>query len=206
MNLRFEEETKKEKHVQFLKETIWFLAAVILVIFLAWLIVRFGIRKVSVIGSAMETTLYNGEDIIVNKTSYLILSPGRGDVIAFYPELDEDEIMEQNDSSVIVRRIVGLPGETVRIHDGNVYADGTAIEEEYAFEKMVSAGRAYEDIHLEEDEYFVLSDKRSDLDDSRNLSFTKVRKKNIIGKVILKLNPLVMVGGPTATGSAVASS
>ena len=205
MNLRFEEETRKEKRIQFLKEMIWFLAAVVFVIFLAWLIVRFAIRKVSVIGSAMETTLYNGEDVIVNKTSYLILSPKRGDVIAFYPEIDEDEMTEQNYSSIIIRRIAGLPGETILIRDGKVYADGTVIEEDYTFDEIVSAGRAYEEIHLEEDEYFVLSDKRSDLDDSRNLSFTGVRKKNVIGKVILKLNPLLMVDGPTATGSAVTS-
>ncbi len=61
---------------------------------------------------------------------------------------------------------------------------------------MHSAGRAVNEIQLAEDEYFVLSDNRNDMDDSRNTSFTKVRKKNIIGRVILRLNPFSLLGGP----------
>lgn len=205
MNLRFEEETRKERRFQILKEILWFLAAAVIVIFLAWLIVRFGMKKASVIGSAMEPTLYNGEDVIVNRTSYWILSPRRGAVIAFYPEQDEDEIVEQNDSSILIRRIVGLPGETIQIREGKIYADGAEVTEEYVFGDMISAGRANDEIKLDEDEYFVLSDKRSDLDDSRNTSFTKVKKGNIIGRVILRLNPFLMVGGPTATGSGISA-
>lgn len=202
MNLRFEEESKKERRIQILKEIIWFLIAAVIVIIAAWLIVRFAMKKASMIGSSMEPTLYNGEDVIVNKTSYIFLSPRRGTVIAFYPEQDEDETEVINDSSILIRRIVGLPGETIQIRDGKVYVDGTKLEEEYHFEDIIAAGRANDVIKLEKDEYFVLSDKRMDQDDSRNTTFTKVRKKNIIGKVILTLNPFSMVGGPSATGAA----
>ncbi len=202
MNLRFEEETKREKRIQILKEIVWFLIAAVLVIFAAWLIVQFAMKKASMIGSAMEPTLYNGEDVIVNKTSFLILSPRRGAVIAFYPEQDENEMEMANDSSILIRRVVGLPGETIQIRDGRIYVDGTVLEEEYLFEPIISAGRANDEIKLDPDEYFVLSDKRADQDDSRNTTFTKVRKGNIIGKVILRLNPFSMVGGPTATGAA----
>lgn len=202
MNLRFEEESKKERRIQILKEVIWFLLAAIIVIFFAWLIVRFAMKKASMIGSSMEPTLFNGEDVIVNRTSYILLSPQRGSVIAFYPEQDEDESEEINDSSILIRRIVGLPGETVQIRDGKVFVNGTVLEEDYNFEEIIAAGRANDEIKLESDEYFVLSDKRIDQDDSRNTSFTKVRKANIIGKVILTLNPFSMVGGPNATGAA----
>ena len=61
---------------------------------------------------------------------------------------------------------------------------------------MASAGIANSEIQLGEDEYFVLSDNRNDMDDSRNDAFTKVKKKNIIGKVILKFNPFSLIGGP----------
>ncbi|MCH5252648.1 MAG: signal peptidase I [Lachnospiraceae bacterium] len=196
MNLRFEEETKKERRIQLLKETIWFLAAAVLVVLLAWLIVRFALKKVSVIGSAMETTLYNGEDVIVNKTSYLLLSPGRGAVVAFYPEQKEGEEMPLDDSSVIIRRIVGLPGETVQIKDGQIYINDEEIEESYDFPDMLSSGLANDKIKLEGDEYFVLSDNRADMDDSRNSSFTKVKRGNLIGKVILTLSPISLIGGP----------
>ncbi len=198
MNLRFEEETKRERRIQLLKESIRFLAAVILVILIAWLIVRFALKKVSVIGSAMENTLYNGEDVIVNKTSYLLFSPGRGAVVAFYPEQKEGEEMPLDDSSIIIRRIVGLPGETVQIKEGRIYIDGERIEEDYDFPDMLSTGRANNKIKLGEEEYFVLSDNRADMDDSRNTSFTKVKKENLIGKVILKLNPIALIGGPDA--------
>ena len=203
MNLRFEEETKKEKRLQILKEVIWFLIAAALVILAAWLIVRFAMKKASMIGSAMEPTLFNGEDVIVNRTSYLVLSPRRGSVIAFYPEQDEDETEQINDSSILIRRIVGLPGETIRISDGKIYINGTVLEEDYSFDDIIAAGRANDEIKLEKDEYFVLSDKRMDQDDSRNTTFTRVRRENIIGKVILTLNPFSMVGGPGATGAAI---
>ena len=128
MNLRFEEETKRERRIQILKEIFWFLIAAVLVIFIAWLIVQFAMKKAGMIGSAMEPTLYNGEDVIVNKTSFLILSPGRGAVIAFYPEQDENEAEERNDSSIMIRRIIGLPGETIQILNGKIYVDGTVLE------------------------------------------------------------------------------
>ena len=199
MNLRFEEEKKRERRLQILKEFLRFLAAMAVVILLAWLIVRFALKKVSVIGSAMETTLYNGEDVIVNKTSYLVLKPGRGAVIAFYPEQKEGEESVQDDSSVLIRRIIGLPGEKIQIKEGKIYVDGEIIEEKYDFGTMISAGVANSEIQLAEDEYFVLSDNRNDMDDSRSASFTKVKRENMIGRVFLTLNPLSLIGGPEKT-------
>lgn len=197
MKLRFEEEQKKERRIKLVKESIRFLIEAAIVVFIAWLIVTFALKKVSVIGSSMETTLYNGEDVIVNKSSYLILSPRREQVIAFYPETEEDNEGEvRNDTAIQIRRIVGLPGEKIKIKDGKVYINGELLQEKYPFELMTSSGHAASDIQLEEDEYFVLSDNRNDMDDSRNTSFTKVRKKNIIGKVILRLNPFSLLGGP----------
>lgn len=196
MNLKFEEERKKERRIQILKESIRFIIEIMIVILIAWLIVNFALKKVSVIGSAMETTLYNGEDVVVNKTSYILFSPKRGAVIAFYPEIDEDEQESLDDSSVMIRRVAGLPGEKLQIKDGKVYINGEMIEENYNFPEMVSAGRANKEITLGEDEYFVLSDNRTDMDDSRNTAFTKVKKENIIGKVILSLNPFSLIGGP----------
>lgn len=197
MNLRFEEEQKRERRIKILQEGIRFIIEVIIVVFIAWLIITFALKKVSVIGSSMETTLYNGEDVIVNKSSYLLFSPRREQVIAFYPEAEEGEDAEEMDDTVIqIRRVVGLPGEKIKIKDGKIWVNGEVIEEKYPFELMNSAGRAVSEVQLEEDEYFVLSDNRNDMDDSRNTSFTRVRKNNIIGKVILRLNPFSLLGGP----------
>lgn len=197
MNLRFEEEQKRERRIKIIKESIRFLIEVVVVIFIAWLIVTFALKKVSVIGSSMETTLYNGEDVIVNKSSYLLFSPRREQIVAFYPEPEEGEDIRDMDDTVIrIRRIVGLPGEKIVIRDGKIYINGQELEEKYPFEAMNSAGRAVSEIQLEDDEYFVLSDNRNDMDDSRNTSFTRIRRQNIIGKVILRLNPFSLLGGP----------
>lgn len=196
MNLRFEEEMKRERRRKALKEFLWFLLAAAIVVLFAWLIVRFALKKVNVIGSAMETTLYNGEDVIVSKMSYVIFSPRRESVIAFYPEVEDEEETLLDDSSVLIRRVIGLPGEKIHITDGKIYINGEEVTEKYNFGEMSSAGIANSEIELGEDEYFVLSDNRNDMDDSRNGAFTKVKKKNIIGKVILKFHPLSLIGGP----------
>lgn len=201
MRLRFEEEQKKERRIKILKEFLLYLLEIAIVIFLAWLIMNFAMKRASMIGSAMEPTLYNGEDVIVNTTSYMILKPGRNSVIAFYPEQKEGEESVLDDSSILIRRVVALPGETVQVKDGNLWVNGEKLTEKYTFEPMASAGRASEEIKLEEDEYFVLSDNRMDMDDSRNVSFTTVKRENIIGKVIISLNPFTLIGGPDGGNS-----
>ena len=190
MNLRFEEEKKHEQRMQFLKGAIRFLIMVAAVVFLAWLIITFALKKVSVIGSS------NGEDVIVNKTSYVLFPPKRNQIIAFYPEVQDEEETINSDSMIHIRRVAGLPGEKVQIKNGKLYINGE--EQKENFEAMHSGGRAVNEITLKDDEYFVLSDSRNDMDDSRNSSFTKVTKKNIIGKVILRLDPFSLIGGPTA--------
>ena len=117
---------------------------------------------------------------------------------AFYPEVQDEEETINSDSMIHIRRVAGLPGEKVQIKNGKLYINGEEQKEKYDFEAMHSGGRAVNEITLKDDEYFVLSDSRNDMDDSRNSSFTKVTKKNIIGKVILRLDPFSLIGGPTA--------
>ena len=84
------------------------------VVFLARLIITFALKKVSVIGSSMETTLYNGEDVIVNKT-YVLFPPKRNQIIAFYPEVQDEEETINSDSMIHIRRVAGLPVKKVQI-------------------------------------------------------------------------------------------
>ena len=196
MNLRFEEEAKKEKRKKLIIELVRYLIEVAVVILLAWLIINFALKKVIMIGSSMENTLNSGQEVIVNTVTKHIFSPGRGAVIAFYPEKNSSPDSNLTDSNILIRRIVGLPGEKISMKDGMVYADNKLIEESYEFDRHVSSGQAEEPMELGEDEYFVLSDKRTDLDDSRSNSFTKVKKENIIGTVLMTLNPFSFVSGP----------
>ena len=151
MNLRFEEEKKHEQRMQFLKGAIRFSIMAAAVVFLAWLIITFALKKVSVIGSSMETTLYNGEDVIVNKTSYVLFPPKRNQIIAFYPEVQDEEETINSDSMIHIRRVAGLPGEKVQIKNGKLYINGEEQKEKYDFEEddfisaefeIVPAGKA----------------------------------------------------------------
>lgn len=101
-----------------------------------------------------------------------------------------------------VKRIYGLPGETVQIKDNDIYINGNKIDDPYAKDEMVSAGDAQEPIKLGDDEYFVLGDHRSVSLDSR---FSEeddpkgpgpVKRENIAGKVFVRIWPLSKFGKP----------
>ena len=201
MNLRFEEEAKKERKKKLIIELVRYVIEIILVIALAWVIINFALKKVIMIGNSMENTISSGQELLVNTVFKHFISPKRGTVIAFYPENTTDNNKSDSDSNILIRRIAGLPGETIQMIEGIIYIDDKPIEEKYEFDRKVSAGRAEEKIHLGEDEYFVLSDKRTDLDDSRSDSFTTVKRDNIIGDVFLSLEPLSFISGPDAESS-----
>mgnify|MGYP004714444505 CR=1 FL=1 len=199
MNLNFEEEIKKKKRKKILKECIIWLVEIIIVVVLAYLLVHFCIKRTSTIGSAMEPTLYNGEDVFINTKAYLVFSPDREDVIAFYDKEEADDDGEE--PLIAFRRVIGLPGETVQITDGKILINGDVLQEKYKYRAMTSAGIAEQEIKLGEDEYFVLCDSRIDSDDSRNSSFGNVKKSQIIGKVSFKLKPFSRVTGPDSEPS-----
>lgn len=123
----------------------------------------------------METTLYNGQEILVNRVIYRLSTPKRGDVIVFLPNGNQN-------SHFYVKRVVGLPGETVQIRDGSVYIDGVFLEESEEFDRMIDAGIAENELSLATDEFFVLGDNRNSSEDSRSGNIGGVKKENIIGK------------------------
>lgn len=123
----------------------------------------------------METTLFNGQEILVNRVLYRLSTPKRGDVIVFLPNGNQN-------SHFYVKRVVGLPGETVQIKDGSVYIDGVFLEEPEEFDRMVDAGIAENELTLAMDEFFVLGDNRNSSEDSRSGNIGGVKKDNIIGK------------------------
>ena len=85
-------------------------------------------------------------------------------------------------SHYYVKRVVGLPGETIHIQDGSVYVDGALLEEDDAYDQMIDSGIAQNDLALGTDEFFVLGDNRNSSEDSRSGNIGAVRKKDIIGK------------------------
>ena len=118
-----------------------------------WLVITFVGQRTEVEGASMENTLHNGDNLIVDKLSYRFHDPERFDII-FFP-------FQFQDNTYYIKRIIGLPGETVQImDDGSIYINGEKLEENYGMEviKPETIGRAAEPIELGDDEYFVMGD------------------------------------------------
>lgn len=135
----------------------------------------------------MEPRLTNGDNLIVDKISYRFKDPERFDIIVFPFQYDQN--------TFYIKRIIGLPGETVSIdYDGNIYIDGEVLEEGYGKETIQDPGLAYTPITLGEDEYFVMGDNRNNSSDSREASVGNIRREDIIGRAWLRIYPFDKVG------------
>ena len=158
------------------------------VLCLVYLVIHFVGQRTQVQGSSMEPTLSTEDNLIVDKISYRFHDPERYDIIVF-PFLGAKE------ETFYIKRIIGLPGETVQIdEEGKIYVDGEIIDDFYGKEVIQDPGRAYEPIKLGKDEYFVLGDNRNNSTDSREPSVGNIKRGNIIGKAWLRIWPLDKFG------------
>lgn len=166
---------KKRLDPRLLKDVVELLVGGAVAVFLAFVLVFSVGMRTSVIGDSMEPVLYNGQEILMNRILYRISMPKRGDVVVFMPNGNQN-------SHLYVKRVVGLPGETVQIRDGNVYIDGLMLAEDDRFDKIVDPGIAQNELLLASDEFFVLGDNRNSSEDSRSGNIGAVKKDTIIGK------------------------
>lgn len=142
----------------------------------AFMLVSFFGQRVSNAGDSMRPTLQNGEIVLMNRLIYNASKPKRGDVIAFKPNGNEN-------AHYSIKRVVGLPGETVQIKDGTIYINGEEhVKDIYTFE-IESPGIAEDPVKLSEGEYFVMGDNHTSSDDSRMADVGNVKREDIYGKV-----------------------
>lgn len=180
-----ETEENKMKHV--LKEILSISIYLLLVFCAAYLIVTYVGQRTQVSGSSMETTLSDGDHLIVDKISYRFEDPERFDIIVFPYQYDTD--------TYYIKRIIGMPGETVQIDDsGNIYVDGELLEEAYGREVIQNPGRANDPILLGDDEYFVMGDNRNNSSDSRDPVVGNIHRDEFIGKAWMRIWPLDKLG------------
>jgi len=165
-----------------LREILGFLIYVAVVVGATFLIITFVGQRTYVSGSSMENTLSHGDNLIVDKLTYRFKDPQRFDIIVFPFRYEE--------KTYYIKRIIGLPGETVQISDGNIYINGEILYESYGREVMKSAGLAADPITLGEDEYFVLGDNRNDSSDSRDPNVGLIHRDEIIGRAWVRIWPL----------------
>lgn len=144
---------------------------------------RYVVQKTIVDGDSMENTLYNADRLLIDKLSYHFSNPDRFDIVVFYPYgKDVDEYY--------VKRVIGLPGETVQIIDQDIYINGKILKENYGKEPITFAGIAEDPITLGEDEFFLLGDNREISLDSRYQEVGPVHRNMIAGHAILRIWPM----------------
>lgn len=163
------------------RELLGWLVYFAVIIGLTYFIITFVGQRTTVSGSSMETTLSDGDNLIVDKISYRFNEPERFDIIVFPYKHAED--------TYYIKRIIGMPGETIQIKSGNIYINDELLVEDYGTERMEASGIAAEPLLLAEDEYFVLGDNRNHSSDSRDPNVGVLKREDLIGRAWVRIWP-----------------
>ena len=192
------EDNKEEAPEQ--EQSIWrslggTLLYLLVIVLLTWVIVTFVGQRTKVDGHSMEPTLSDGDNLIVDKLSYRFRDPERYDIIVFP--------YQHAENTYYIKRIIGLPGETVQVIDGYMYINGKKLDEHYGaevmeegkdFPKISNAGLASKAISLGTGEYFVLGDNRNHSSDSRVASVGVLTRDMLIGRAWVRIYPFNKIG------------
>lgn len=173
-----------EKRHRLVREVI----ETVLLTLLMFLVIRFAVQNYFVDGASMEPNLHNAERILVDKWTYLFHAPARGDVIVF--------VAPPEPTQNYVKRIVGIPGDTITINDTTIIVDGVTLQESYIdpkrqgnpYSNPASKSKQITNLIIPPGKYFVLGDNRAGSSDSRDWGF--VPGGNIIGRAALVYWPL----------------
>ncbi|HHU52868.1 MAG TPA: signal peptidase I [Clostridiaceae bacterium] len=166
------------------------LKSFLLVILIGLFITLFVVQRNTISGPSMEPTLHNKDQIIVEKISKHF-SINRGDIVTI------DETDDEHPDNLLIKRIIGLPGERIELKDGKVFVNDQMLQEDYlaqGVETLVDPVRNEEVVTLGENEYYVLGDNRPVSKDSRRIG--PVKKDQIIGKLLIRFYPFDSIGKP----------
>lgn len=170
-----------------LQYTVKFIVDFLVVICLAYfLVITFG-NRYTVVGNSMNDVLYNEEVLLIDKAAYEFTNPERFDIILFRAQ-------GVNAGKTYVKRIIGLPGESILIDKGKIYVNGMVLVNDVTDNLILTPGLASETITLGEDEYFVLGDNRNNSEDSRFYTIGNIKREDIIGKPWLRVYPFNTFG------------
>lgn len=181
------QQEEEQKNLTLGQEILQMSIYLLIVLCLTFLLIHYVGQRTRVQGDSMRPTLHDGDNLIVDKLSYRFRDPQRFDIIVFP--------YEHKKKTYYIKRIIGMPGERVRIdQDGIIYINGEVLEEDYGAEVMMNPGRAGTEITLGPDEYFVLGDNRNNSSDSRDPSVGNIHRDRIIGKAWIRIWPFSDIG------------
>lgn len=175
----FEEKEQNRLH----RITEWIVDCAVMVALACFLVFCFGSRT-EMNGSSMSPVLESGDVVLMDRLSYDIGKPDRFDIAVF----------EREGQQPGIKRIIGLPGETVQIKNGSVYINGKLLKAENGLGETTIAGAAEYPVELGEDEYFLLGDNRESSEDSRFSGIGNIKGENLIGRVWLRFQPFSRIG------------
>ena len=181
------EDIETEEKPNVMRELLGMLVYVGIVLAITFLIITFVGQRTHVSGESMENTLDDGDQLIVDKLTYRFHDPERFDIIVFP--------FRYKDNTYYIKRIIGMPGETVQIKDGYVYIDGERLLSDiYGNELIKDPQTAADPITLKENEYFVMGDNRNHSMDSRDPSVGVLTKEDLIGRAWVRIYPFDNIG------------
>lgn len=181
-----ESEIESKKKKSFFREVIDFVIPIVLAVAIALVLKNYVIANAQVPTGSMLNTIQEGDRIIASRLAYINDDPERYDIIIF--KFPDDE------SQYFVKRVIGLPGETVNIVNGIVYVtktDGTTIQLDDSFVTNCVPVGNFGPYVVPEDSYFMLGDNRNNSQDSRYWENKYVKKDKIIGKVLFRYYPTI---------------
>lgn len=185
--MEYRELNQENGQPHLLRSIIYWITDIVVVITLAVFVVLFLCQRVRVSGHSMEPMLAAEEEILVDRIRYHFADPERFDIIVFEKE-------NSGTSKTYIKRIVGLPGETVQIVNEEIYINGAQLEGQESIRHVTLSGLAEKPITLAQNEYFVLGDNRESSEDSRFANIGNVKNSEILGSVWMRISPFDRIG------------
>ncbi len=164
-----------------LRHVVNWVVDIVVVIALAWFLVYEYGTQIVIAGHSMIPLLASDDVVLMDRLAYDFGRPNRFDVVVF----------QREDQKMNVKRVIGLPGETVQIKNNEIYIDGGKLKEPAGLGRISLAGLAEKPVRLGEDEYFLLGDNRDSSEDSRFSNIGNVSGSQIKGRVWFRILPLV---------------
>ncbi len=182
---------KSQRKVDLLTEILDYAKTFLIVLVLALLLTQFVIQRNTVKGQSMVPTLQDGDELLVEKVSRYFGAINRFDIITV-----DTHWVETDHPNRVIKRVIGLPGETIELKEGEVYIDGQKLDQPFLAPELLTVSRdpRFNKVKLGENQYYVLGDNRNNSTDSRY--YGPVPQSAILGKLLVRFYPFASIGVP----------